>query len=317
MLNSDDNSSKNDWFLIVNPNTGNSNFSKSWKIIQDELKSNLISYEFAFSQFTKHEIQLVEEAIKQGYRKIISVGGDGTLHHVVNGIMVQTYVKTSDIKLGVIPLGTGNDWIKSYNIPNTIKDSIHIIENGTDFYQDIGCIELENNRIEYFNNLAGIGYDGYVIHKLKKLKRFGAVAYILSGLYGLFFYRKTSYKIEINNTIITSKCLMILIGLCQYSGGGMQMTQEPLLNDGLFDVTLVKNFSFLDLIINLPKLYNGTIVNHKKVENFKTSQIKINELNTKESFIEADGELVGKHQLKVAIIKKSIRFIIPNNTIHS
>ena len=133
---------------------------------------------------------------------------------------------------------------------------------------------------------------------------------MLSGLYGLFFYKKSSYKIEVNNTIVTSKCLMVLIGLCQYSGGGIQMTKKPISNDGLFDVTLVKNFSFLDLIINLPKLYNGKIVNHKKVDTFKTSLILINELNTKNSFIEADGELIGKHQLKVTLIKKAIQFII-------
>ena len=109
------------WFLIVNPSAGNTNFRKSWICIQSLLKTKEIYFSFAFTLYTKHELVLVDEAIKQGYRNFISVGGDGTLHHVVNGIMMQRYTKTSNIKLGVIPLGTGNDWIRTYKIPNSIN----------------------------------------------------------------------------------------------------------------------------------------------------------------------------------------------------
>lgn len=300
---------KNSWFLIVNPTAGNSNFNKSWKHIQDLLKTKEISFSFAFTQYTKHELILVGEAIKQGFRKFISVGGDGTLHHVVNGIMTQRYTNSFDLKLGVIPLGTGNDWIKTYNIPNSIKKSIDIIKKEKTFLQDIGCLELNNNK-EYFNNLAGIGYDGYVVNKLKSLKKFGGIAYLLSGLYGLLLYKKSTYSIYIQEKKIEERCLMILFGICQYSGGGMQMTKKSVSNDGLLDVTIVKNISFLDLIINLQKLYNGKIVHHKKVENYKVSSLEIKELKKNTSFIEADGELLGKGSIKVSIIPKAIQFII-------
>ena len=296
-------------FLIVNPTAGNSNFNKSWKLIQNLLKTKEINFSFAFTQYTKHELILVDEAVKQGFRKFISVGGDGTLHHVVNGIMTQRYTNSFDLKLGVIPLGTGNDWIKTYNIPNSIKKSIDIIKKEKTFLQDIGCVELNNNK-EYFNNLAGIGYDGYVVNKLKSLKKFGGIAYLLSGLYGLLFYKKSSYNIYIQDKNLEEKCLMILFGICQYSGGGMQMTKNPISNDGLLDVTIVKNISFLDLVFNLPKLYNGKIIDHKKVENFKVSTLMVEDKKKNNSFIEADGELLGKGSLRISIIPKAIQFII-------
>jgi len=302
----------NSWFLIVNPTAGNTNFKKSWNRIQDLLKTKEIHFSFAFTQYTKHELILVDEAIKQGYRKFISVGGDGTLHHVVNGIMMQRYTNSSNIKLGVIPLGTGNDWIKTYNIPNSIEKSIEIIKKEHLFHQDIGCLELPNNHIEYFNNIAGVGYDGYVVKKLKSLKKFGGIAYLLSGLYGLFFYKKTSYEIYIQEEILNNKCLMILFGICQYSGGGMQMTQDPTPDDGLLDITIVKNFSFFDLIFNLPKLYNGKIVHHKKVATYKVNQLEIKSNHSSQSFIEADGEIIGIGSLKVSVIQKAIQFIIPS-----
>ena len=308
MLHIDKLSVENSWFLIVNPNAGNSNFNKSWNCILDLLETKEIYFSFAFTQYTKHELILVDEAIKQGYRKFISVGGDGTLHHVVNGIMMQRYIKTSDIKLAVIPLGTGNDWIKTYNIPYSIEKSIDIIKKDHTFLQDIGCIKT-NNTFEYFNNVAGIGYDGYVVQKLKSLKKFGSISYLLAGLSGLFFYKKSSYQIYINNKITTSKCLMILFGICKYSGGGMQMTKDPKSNDGFLDITIVKNFSFFDLIFNLPKLYNGKIVNHKKVATYKVSELEI--IDTNKSIIEADGENVDIGSLKVSIIPGAILFVIP------
>jgi YegS/Rv2252/BmrU family lipid kinase len=296
----------NTWFLIVNPNAGNKNFKKSWNKIKYLLKSKNIQYSFAFTQYTKHETILIKEVIKKGYRNIISVGGDGTLHHVVNGIMTQRYIKTSEIKLGIIPLGTGNDWIKTYNIPNSIEKSIDIIKKNSTIFQDIGCITLQNGKKEYFNNLGGIGYDGYVVKNLNYLKKIGSLAFLLSGLYSLFSYKKTKYSISIKNKTIQEKCLMIIFGICKYSGGGLRITENPNPTDGLLDITIVKDISFFDVLINLPKLYNGTIVHHKKVDNYKVKDVKI--INNYNSIIEADGEIIGNDSLNVSIHDKAVQF---------
>ena len=95
--------------------------------------------------------------------------------------MKQRYIKTSKIKLGVIPWGTGNDWIKTYGIPLSIKKSINIIINNKTIYQDIGCINMIDNKIEYFNNLTRIGYDGDIVNKLNCLKKIGSIAFLISG----------------------------------------------------------------------------------------------------------------------------------------
>ena len=296
----------NTWFLIVNPNAGNKNFKKSWNKIKYLLKLKNIQYSFAFTQYTKHETILIKEVIKKGYRNIISVGGDGTLHHVINGIMTQRYIKTSEIKLGIIPLGTGNDWIKTYNIPNSIEKSIDIIKKNSTIFQDIGCITLQNGKKEYFNNLGGIGYDGYVVKNLNYLKKIGSLAFLLSGLYSLFSYKKTKYSIYIKNKTIQEKCLMIIFGICKYSGGGLRITENPNPTDGLLDITIVKDISFFDVLINLPKLYNGTIVHHKKVDNYKVKDVKI--INNYNSIIEADGEIIGNDSLNVSIHDKAVQF---------
>jgi YegS/Rv2252/BmrU family lipid kinase len=299
----------NPWFIIANPIAGNRKFSIQWKEIQQLLNNKNIDYSFAFTQFSKHEIELAQNAIQQGFRNIISVGGDGTLHHVVNGIMLQRYVKTSDITIGVIPLGTGNDWIKTYNIPNDVEKAIEIIDHKKTILQDIGVIETENKSKTYFNNVAGLGYDGYIVHKLKTLKHFGSIAYLLSGLAGLLFYKKTIFKITFNNKTIKAKCLMTLVGICKFSGGGMQFTKDVNTADGLFDITIAKNLNIFDLLVNIKKLYNGNIVHHKKVETYKTKLITVIP-QTSKPYIQADGELIGTGKVSFKIISRAINFVI-------
>ena len=297
------------WFIIVNPSSGNRNTSQQWKEIQQLLNTKKIDFSFVFTQFSKHEIELVDKAILDGFRNIISIGGDGTLHHVVNGIMQQRYVKTSDITIAVIPQGTGNDWIKTYNIPNDVEKAIEIISKKKTILQDIGVLETENNIVSYFNNVAGLGYDGYIVNKLKTLKRFGSIAYLLSGLAGLLLYKKSVFKIIFDDRILETNCLMIIFGLCKFSGGGMQFTKDVNSTDGLFDITIAKNLNFFDLVFNLPKLYSGKIVHHKKIETYKTKEITVIPQTTK-PFIQADGELIGTGKVSVKIIEKAINFIV-------
>lgn len=299
------------WFVIINPTAGNGNFNKLWQEIKDALKTNNLSFEYAKTEYGKHEIDLVHKAINQGFNKIISVGGDGTLHHIVNGVMTQNTIASKDITIGVIPLGTGNDWIKTYNIPKNIKEAVGLLKLNKKTHQDIGYLELENTS-SYFNNVAGIGYDGYVVNKLNTLKRFGPIAYLLSGVAGLLLYKRTTFKIELNNKVIETKCLMTLFGICKYSGGGMQMTDYKSNNDGLFDVTIAKNLNFWNLLFNIKKLYNGLITKHKKVETYLANTLLISQKNSdNQPFIQADGELIGQGKVKVSLIKEAIQFIIP------
>ena len=103
---------------------------------------------------------------------------------------------------------------------------------------------------------------------------------------------------------------MTLFGICKFSGGGMQLTKnvDPL--DGLLDITIAKNLTLLDLLLNIKKLYNGKIVNHKKVSTYKTNNIIVIPKKNTQPFIEADGEIIGTGSVEVSIIPNAIHFII-------
>ena len=103
---------------------------------------------------------------------------------------------------------------------------------------------------------------------------------------------------------------MVLAGICKYSGGGMQLTQEPNPNNGLFDVSIAKNLTKLEIIKNLFNLYNGNIVKHPKVDTYKVSELSIIVTSDDKPFIQADGELIGTGDIKVSVIQKAFSFYI-------
>ncbi len=302
---------ENMWYVIVNPTSGNGTPKKKWKRIISVLDAHHLLYKFTFSEYVNHEKELIKKALAQGYRKFICVGGDGTLHQVVNGVMTQHAVPLSEIKVAIIPMGTGNDWVKTYEIPKNISKAVAIIKQEKTILQDIGYLELlDKTKKVYFNNLAGLGFDGFVIKNSIKYKKFGALAYLLATLKTFLQYKKSVLTIDFNNKIIYTKTLLTLVGICKYSGGGMQLTKDVHSTDGLFDISIAKNLNFFSIILNIFKFYNGSIVHHKEVETYKTDHITITS-HDDDTYVEADGELIGTGGFKASIIPKAILFIVP------
>lgn len=298
------------WFVIINPTSGNGSSKRKWSKIKTTLESENFDFDFAFTEYPKHSSELTQFAISQGIKNIISVGGDGTLHNIINGIQNQNAIKSSEIHVGIIPIGTGNDWIKTYNIPLDIEKAIYIIKKGHLKSQDLGKIEFQNQdkNAVYFNNLAGVGFDGFVVSKVGKYKFFGSLAYIIGAIIGLFSFKNFNVTISINDKKTETKSLMVLVGLCKYSGGGMQLTKDPNPDDGFFDVSIAKDLNTFDIIKNLINLFNGNIVNHSKVENHKANSLSIYINSEEHPFIQADGELIGKGNIKLSLIQKAFSF---------
>ena len=300
------------WFVIINPTSGNGAAKKKWNPICNELIKQKFDFEFSLTEYKKHSVALIEKAIKQGITKFICVGGDGTLHNMVNGILSLNPANISAIKIGIIPVGTGNDWVKTYKISNEYKKAIQTIKAEFTIKQDIGKLFInENNSTIYFNNLAGIGFDGYVVNKVHKFKYLGFLAYLTGALLSIASYKKSALEITFDHTEIKEKTLMLLIGICKYSGGGMQLTKNANSTDGLFDISHINKIGLLTLLGNIGGLFNGNITNHKLVTNYKTSKLNIKDLDTHITYIQADGELVGSGSFEAEIIPAALNFIVP------
>jgi len=301
------------YFVIVNPTSGNGKSKRNWSKIQQLLIENNIEFIAEVTQFPSHSKALARKAILSGYRHIICVGGDGTVHNVINGIMSQTTCPSNTIHLGVIPIGTGNDWARSYDIPKNLSAAVKIIAKDRVNHQDIGKIELLNPKgsIVYFNNLVGVGFDGLVVSKVQKYKYLGGIAYFLGTLQSLVKAKNFRCAITTNSLQLSTRTLMVLTGLCRYSGGGMQLTNSPDPKDALFDISIAENLTSIDIIRNLSRLYNGTISKSKKVITSKSDFIKITILEKPLPYIEADGELIGSGGMQISIVPRALTFYSP------
>ena len=298
------------WYIIYNPISGSGNAERKINSIQNLLYDHNLQTEIIRTQYAHHEEELVQKAIKKGYRNFICIGGDGTIHHIVNGIMKQNHVEPHEIKLAVIPTGTGNDWVKHYKIPVNFKKAINIILQNKSFFQDIGKLTLsQTGKQVYFNNAAGIGFDAYVVKNINHYKNWGSLAYLFAALLSFKTYNKGKFIVSTDHKKTESDIFLISIGICKYSGAGMQLTDHKNHRSGFFDVTLIKSISLRKVILNIFKLYNGQI---NQVKETYCSQAKdFRTIGNHTSYVQADGELIGMGDVDINIIPKAIQFIIP------
>ncbi|MCD8529227.1 MAG: diacylglycerol kinase family lipid kinase [Chitinophagales bacterium] len=301
------------YFITVNPQSGAGKCGKDWALIENKLKQAGFDFEVQFSTQHRENISHVAEAIKQGYRKIIAVGGDGTLHHVANGILNQTEVNSQDIEVGFISVGTGNDWVKHFDIPTDYDQAIAIIKQGKTFLQDAGKLVYENGKqTEYFINFAGIGYDAYVVEHTADLKKYGQVAYLFGMVQCLFKYEAQKLQIEIDGKpYLHEDIFMLVAGLGKFAGGGMKLSKNAVIDDGLFDVTIGKNLGKGEIVMLTPKLFDGSYNEHTKVETLRCKQLKIRAENQDIVKAETDGEIIGTGAFELSVLPKAFKIYVP------
>jgi YegS/Rv2252/BmrU family lipid kinase len=302
-----------EWLVIVNPNAGNGRGKKDWEKISDLLTKAGLSFTVRFTERKNHAIEITHKAIGDGFRKIITVGGDGTLNEVVNGAFMNNSFRTTDIILSMIPVGTGNDWGRMFGIPHDYKKAVQIISENKTLLHDIGLISYfsgREKRNRYFINIAGLGFESVVVEKtnLQKDKGHGGkLIYFYNLLTSLLAYRNTKAEIIIDDEITHADVFSLNVGNGRYCGGGMRQTPRALPDDGLLDVTIINGMGKFEIIRNLKILYDGTILRHPKIDGYKCKHIKVSSKAI--MLAEADGESLGHTPAEFSIIPEAINII--------
>ena len=222
-----ENTSSDKWLMIVNPNAGVKKGFKDWPKILELLKEEGVDFEYRLTENRGHAIQIASEVVAGGSRNICVVGGDGTLNEVLNGIRTSKDVATSEITLGMIPVGTGNDWCRMFNIPFDYVKAIHLLKQKKTFMQDAGKVTYFHNAdpmVRYFMNVAGMGYDALVAKKTNILKEKGiggSLTYMYFVFASLFQYKFMDAVIEVDDKIVfKGEVFSMNVGICKYNGGG-------------------------------------------------------------------------------------------------
>ncbi len=306
------------YLVVVNLHAGSKKCERDWPEIKKLLVKAAFDMHIVFTEGQNHALQMTQDLIeKEGFRKIIVVGGDGTLNEVVNGVFKQMRYRTMEIQIGLITVGTGNDWGRMYEIPETYKEQVKIIRNGRFILQDIGVVKYrhaseEDNR--YFANIAGMGYDALVAKKTNVMKqkgKGGAIVYLLNLLSGLFQYKNVQLDIEADGKhVFSGKVFTMSIGICKYNGAGMMQLPFAVPDDGLFDVTVIRKTTKLRVVKNIKNLYDGSFISMPEVETFTGKKFTIRSTPSDKLFLETDGESLGHSPLDFEVIPRAAKMIV-------
>ena len=302
------------WLFIVNPNAGSRKGIRDWPKIEKLILESGIAHQTVLTNGRGHASELTIEGISQGFRRIAVVGGDGTLNEVVNGIFSQKAVSTTDLIVGMIPVGTGNDWCRNFNVPFDYPGALGVLMQEKTVLQDVGkVVHFYHDKDEprYFVNVAGMGYDALVAKKTNMVKekgRGGPLTYFYFIFTSLFQYSFLDTVIEVDgSTVFKGEIFSMNVGICKYSGGGMMQVPYAVSDDGLLDVTLIKKTKKYKVFQHAHRLYDGSLVNLPFVATFRGKHIRIR--STGKIYMEADGESLGHTPFTFDIIPLGLRVI--------
>lgn len=306
---------ENLWYTIVNPAGGNGAVKKRWPRIEQQLRGAGVRFEPVFTEYRGHATLLAKQAIESGHRHILAVGGDGTNNETVNGILQQTVVAPSDVHYCLLPVGTGNDWVRTAGIPKDLPSWLNMFRHGHTRLQDVGVAEYFKEglqEIRYFANVAGMSFDAFIARFMqeKASRQGGRFAYYLALIRCLSTYKLPKTRIEADGLSIEDYCYTVNAGICKYSGGGMQLVPHAVPDDGLLALTVAKKVTKLGVLLATPYFYNGKIERHPKIETHSARNIRVFALAENHPIgLEVDGEFLGYTPVSFSIVEKALRVL--------
>lgn len=288
--------------IVVNPVAGQGRTLAIWPDLARKIKQLEIEYSSCLTQRVGHATELANQAVKEGFKKIFVVGGDGTLNEAVNGIDLN------ETTIGVIPTGSGNDLAKMIGIKG-ISEGLSSLQ-----WQNRRRIDLGRALDRLFVNNLGIGFDAFVASTQKRFKYLkGNLGYLVSVLKVLWNFQGCAIEIMTDEYRLCERIMSVSIGNGQFHGGCFRLTPEAIINDGLLDICIIKKINKLRFLLNIPRAMRGTHNRLKETKSFKAKKIFLSSL--KPLFVHFDGEVFFKpvKEINVEILPASLEVFIGKN----
>lgn len=290
--------------FIVNPVAGHGNGKNLIRVINEYMTKANVEYSIKISNKIGNVTELARWGCEQGYSDIIAVGGDGSLVEAVNGMYLDR-----SVTLGILPAGTGNDFARVLNFSKDYDACLEAILIGET--KNVDVCEVNGER---FINVCCCGIDGEIIMDTDRIKRKirGSSAYLLSTLKALATYQAKKVIIKIDEESYHRDAILVAVGNGKFIGGGMMVTPEAEIDDGLLDVCIVNKLSKPKLIALFPSIFKGEHIHIKPtVEYIKGKNIQIETLEDR-LLINADGNIIGTTPAHIKMSGNKLKMIVNN-----
>jgi len=302
--------------FIVNPNAGNGYVRKKWVEIKVRAEERLGPYDEHLTEGPGDATILTKKAIASGSNLIVSVGGDGTLNEVINGFVNHDFSINKEVFLGLIPCGTGCDFTKSVSLPKSWDRLFDLIASRHTRLIDLGKMEFLDHRgqkvVRFFHNVASFGLGGEVDERVNSTTKFfgGFISFIWATIVSVLYYEKKRISLYLDDRPgLEFDTWNIAVANGQYHGGGMWIAPQAVIDDGWFDITVLGDFSLLEVFMNLSKLYKGTHLKLTKVKTYRAK--KISARSDQKVLLDVDGEQPGTLPVNIEMVHQAIHIIAP------
>jgi YegS/Rv2252/BmrU family lipid kinase len=298
--------------FLVNPASANGSTGRRWPELARRAAGLGLEGETLVSERPGHLGELAARAAAEGATEIVVVGGDGTVHEVVDGLGRADACKR--VELAVIPFGTGTDFARSLRIPRKIDDALAVARDGRVRTVDLGRATYatpSGEAVAYFANFAGAGISGAIADRANRTTKAlgGKLSFIWATLAVFRRWEPTEMTIEIDGDRRHVLLLEALAMNGDYTAGGMWVAPEASLEDGRFDVVLIGDFSKAEFATTFPKIYRGTHVSHAKVEIVRARELRVEASSPLP--IVLDGEQPGTTPVRFEVVPGALRIRAP------
>lgn len=285
--------------FIVNPKAGTNLQKHIRESVEAYLDHDKFEYDFRFTERAEHAKELAQEAVAEGCEIVVAVGGDGSINEVASALIGTEAV------MGIIPAGSGNGLAMHLGYGRDIDEAMRKLNTAEERLIDIGLMNGQP-----FINLAGVGFDGLVSNLMKESSWRGFLPYFLKSVKAGLQYTPRECRIEIEDKVLTEKCFIISIANGPMWGYNFQIAPDARVDDGFFEVVIMKDVPRWQYFALVPSSLNGKIYDADFVEHFTTRHVKISAQG--KNYVHLDDEgLTHEGVLEFEIKPKALKILVP------
>lgn len=299
--------------MIVNPRSRNGVTGRRWKALQARLRGALGPFDVEPTRAPRDAARIAREGVRAGIERVIVAGGDGTVNEVANGLLGADLAGYAT--LGVLPLGTGGDFARSLGIPRRLEEALELLTEGKVRQIDAGRITyvdaVSRNASAYFVNVASLGISGLTDQLVNRAtKRLGGrMSFLIGTVKAIARHRSERVTLRVDGEVVHDAPLVLAAAANgRYFGGGMHISPEARLDDGLFDVVLIPHLSKRKLLRKLPLVYSGKHLDDP-VCRFLRGRVIEAEAAPGAVLLDIDGEALGTLPARVDVLPNALGVI--------
>lgn len=285
--------------MILNPTAGGGAAARARRELERELARRGVDFSVRQTERRGHAVELARESALDGASAVIAAGGDGTIHEVANGLLKAAEEGVPMPAMGVLPIGTGNDFAKLVDRSTSRDVAYGAVAGGRIRRVDAGLVSWDGES-EFFVNAMGTGIDVEVVRQIERYPRLrGTIGYLLGLLRAVIGFRPVPLRVRADDLVIEEKVMICAVGNSPCLGGGFHLFPGARPDDGLLDLCLIGEVKLREVPQAIARILRGTHASLPMVKLMKVRSVEIEAVHGDPLYFQLDGELRFGSRLKI------------------